>query len=147
MLIASLFVYKLLCIFTPGQDFFSKYKTDIRKFIWTGYCNSATAVYDKVIRSYADRGLQLVDLETKNLALKCTWVKRTQNQNAQQTWAKFAPYFLLWHEVENLWKCNITSDDIKKITPKCFWQDVWISWVTFNKQEINTKIDVLNQTV
>ena len=53
---------------SPGKEFFDKVKKLICKFIWDG--KRAKVAYKTLIRDVGEGGLKLVDLETKNKALK-----------------------------------------------------------------------------
>ena len=76
-----------------ADEFFREIVTKITNFLWKGKSSTTRTKYDQLIRKIEDGRLQLVDLKTKNLSLKASWAKRSLS--AQQTWAKFAPYFLL----------------------------------------------------
>ena len=81
-LIHSLFTHKFMALLTPNKRFFQKYKQMIIEFIWNG--KKSTIAYSKLIQDYSRLGLKLVDLESKNVALKAMWPVRWKNRDPKQ---------------------------------------------------------------
>ena len=73
-LVSTLVVYKMLCLPNPTIAFMSEYMEIISHFLW-GKSNKFR--YDRVIQNYEHGGLKLVDLESKNAALKLSWVLKS----------------------------------------------------------------------
>ena len=126
----ALFVCRLQCQPSPPKEsFFNTYKELITDYIWEDNQNRIS--YAKLIGSYEDGGLKLVDLEMKNKSLKLGWVKRLLN--SRTTWRTFA-HNLLPIKSDLWWKCKISKKDCKKkIKPGTyFWKDVILSWAELN---------------
>ena len=88
-LLSSTFAHKLLCLPSPPDNVFKKYKEMIVKFVWTGYANKVQ--YVKAIQEYEVGGLKLNDVELKDIALKSSWVQRLNIVNAQEESAFYIP--------------------------------------------------------
>ena len=71
-LVNSLFTHKLYALPTPGNQFYKKYKEKIVQFIWNGKVPKIG--YNKLVQDKNKLGLKLVDLETKEVALKASLV-------------------------------------------------------------------------
>ena len=91
----------------------------------------------QLVRNTEDGGLQLIDMQIKDISLKTTLVKRSKGPCA-----KFANCFLPWN-TEYIWQCNTSVKDKKKVCEHSFWRDVWIAWAAHNKQIVSSKADVL----
>ena len=76
-LLTSQFQYKLLCLLSPPTSVIADYKKILTQFIWEG--GPSKIKYEKFNAPYDLCGLELIDLEKKNIALKTTWVKRLAN--------------------------------------------------------------------
>ena len=63
-LVASLVVHKFLCLPSPPSSFFDDYKKMVTTFIWNSMTSKIS--YDKIIRDYKERGLKLIDLQSKD---------------------------------------------------------------------------------
>ena len=74
-LIVSLVMFRLSCLPTPPSSFFDDYY-QIRIFMWNG--KTSKIRYDKLIQSCINGGLKLIDLKTKDTALKGSLVARHQ---------------------------------------------------------------------
>ena len=108
LLIASLFVHKLMCLPTPPHSFFMEFKKLITKFLWDG--KPPRIRYVKLIQPYERGGLKLVDLEAKNHALKATWIFRWLGKNRlnEINWL----YLNTPIKDQRIWKCNIKEKDL-----------------------------------
>ena len=110
-LIASQTIYKLTCLPLPSLEFFEQYKRIICDFLWWKD-NSSTVGYDRVIQDYADGGLKLVDLPSRDKALKSAWVEKILNDPSPNlVW-----YYVLPIQSSIIWECNIREKDIKNCT-------------------------------
>ena len=109
-LVNTLFIHKLLALPTPSKVFFNNYRKLVMDFIWDG--KKVRISYDKLVQDHANFGLKLVDLETKNIALKAAWPVRWKNrEDSEMQWF----YHNLPIKSKELWECNLDSKDIKKM--------------------------------
>ena len=67
-LVASQLIYKMLCLPTPPDHFFLKYKEIVMEFLWHDV--STKIAYERIIKDYYEGGLILIDLRAKNKTLK-----------------------------------------------------------------------------
>ena len=67
-LIAFQLTYKMLCLPTPPDHFFSAYKDIVMEFLWKDV--STRIAFDRLIKDFDDGGLKLIDLRSKGKALK-----------------------------------------------------------------------------
>ena len=129
-LISSLLVNKFMAIPTPKMTFFNEYKRLITQFIWN---NKIPRVrYNKLIQSYDRGGLKLVDLESKNYALKATWLVRWERKNRLDKidWL----YVNLPIKDQNIWLVNLNERDILKNIPGQLdmGRQILIAWSKIN---------------
>ena len=67
--------------------------------------------YHKLIQKYENLGLQLVDLRTKDLALKASWpIKWKDRPSEQLSWL----YVNFSIKDQRIWECNLDPKDIDK---------------------------------
>ena len=62
-LVVSQFVYQMSVLPTPPEEYFQRYKTLIKEFLWEG--KKPKIRYNKLIQRYNQGGLQLQDLQPK----------------------------------------------------------------------------------
>ena len=72
-LIVPLFTYRLFVMCSPSKNQFAQFKTIVRSFLWGD--KKPQIAYNKLIRSYDQGGLRLLDLQKHDLALKVKWVQ------------------------------------------------------------------------
>ena len=119
-LIHSQLQYQLTSLPSPPQDFYIKYKRIIQEYLW-----KKTAIrirYEKIIQNYENEGLKLLDLQTKEIALKAKWPIYFQYRHI--------PWFYGWYPVkdERVWTCNINEKDIRNSMFNTTFRDIWIAW-------------------
>ena len=107
---SSLFIHKLTALPSPGLDFYHQYKKLIRDFLWSN--KPAKISYDTLAQNYGKLSLKLVDLETKETALKALWVVKWKNQSEYRSMSWF--YEKLEIKQPSDWECNINERDIMK---------------------------------
>ena len=129
-LIASLFVHKFMALPTSKQEFFSKYKSIVTYFLWNG--KVAKVRYDKLVQRLDRGGLKLVDLETKNHALKAAWIIRWQKNNNLQKPEMDWLYINLPIGNQTIWAVSLNEKDILKHFHKQgnldMGVEIWHSW-------------------
>ena len=112
-LISSMLVHKFMCLPSPNEAFFRKYKEMITSFLW----NSKTPKirYSKIVQDYVNNSLKLVDLKTRDLALKASWVTRWKTaerlESAELDWV----YINLPVTDYSIWHINMSPHDLKKL--------------------------------
>ena len=67
----SQFMYQLAACHSPSERFFKEIKKVIMDFLWEE--KPPKIAYNKIIQDYENGGLKLIDLETKEIALKARW--------------------------------------------------------------------------
>ena len=142
-LIAAKFAYRFMVLPSPDKLFFKLCKQRILEFIWGG--KTPKIKYSKIIQDYSKGGLKLVDLETKNSALKCKWVKHLQDNPQCNEW-----FFMNKRVKDNrIWQCNLNEDDAIKMKGKgCdFPGEVLRAWAKFNFETPTEPIEIMNQMV
>ena len=132
----SLTTHLMTCLPTP-ESFFKKAKEIIVKFIWKN--KKPKIAYDKLIQKIQHGGLKLIDLKTKEIALKTKWIKKSL-ENPQSTWAIFASKILPM-TVPEIWEANIQTKDVERIyhnkcnEQKSVWYHIWKQWSRLNYVE------------
>ena len=125
-LVVSLFTFQLGALPNPTESFFKEFKNLILTFLWDKKVPKIR--YNKLIQGYQQRGLKLVDLQARNLALKAKWPLYFKDREEARLY-KGLP-------VDNytLWWCNIESKDIEKVVkkPGNINVDIWEAWATIN---------------
>ena len=139
-LVNSLLVHKLLALPTPNPEFFEQYKKCVVNFIWNN--KPPKIAYSRFIQDYNNLGLKLVDLKTKNNALKSTWpVRWSQTDKA---WV----YTNCLIKDARLWECNIKSEDVKRLSNNKIYRTVhsiWQAWAKFKyKPTLQDPDEILN---
>ena len=126
-LIASLVVYKLLCLSSPPSQLFKEYNEMISKFIWKSKAKKIK--YEKAIQDYHRGGVKLVDLKSKDRAMKASWVGRALATNRED----FPLYY--WLPIDNhiIWQCNTLEGDFKaNDTELSLPLQAWKVWSSIN---------------
>lgn len=76
-------------------------------------------------------GLKLIDIKSKDTALKCQWVSKLKvSPSIANLAAQFLPPI-----GKDIWLCSLTARDIEAILPKSFWRDVLKEWMSIHKIE------------
>ena len=80
-----MFIHKLTALPSPGSDFFKKYMLRLTKFIWGERIPQIS--YNKFVQDYENMGLELIDLNLKETALKASWVaKLYEADDSEYSW-------------------------------------------------------------
>ena len=121
-LTASLFVYKMMVLPRIPSNVLQKYENLITEFLWNGRKPKVTT---KMLQmSKAQGGLNLVNLQLKEISLKCTWpsILKDKKDYADLVYQMIAPVLK-----EHIWCCNIHPNDVNIIIPRetnAFWYDI-----------------------
>ena len=131
-LVASIFVHRMLVLPSIPVNMLRTLNSAFTNFLWN---NGKPKIALKVLQdAKCNGGLSLVNLEKKDQALKCTWVKIIATE---PTMANTAYNQLDYVFKENIWKATIKPEDVNLIFPKAnpFWQDVLRAWAHLNFSE------------
>ena len=101
----------------------------IRGFIWN---NKKSKIAYNILQNPKEAGgLNLVNLEKKDIALKATW---PQILYKESEYSKMVYSMMKCSTLQDdIWRCHLNQQDVKclKITNQ-FWQDVLTSWSHYN---------------
>ena len=128
-LVASLFVYKMTVLPSIPTETVKKAECLIRDFIWNG--RKEKIPLRTLQTSKRTGGLNLVNLDTRDKAIKISWIKILKDNDKM---AHLAYHFLSPTLREDIWKCNINTADLPMVMDKNqnpFWFDVLKAWSTF----------------
>ena len=128
-LVASLFVYKMMVLPSMKPYMVKNINNIIREFIWNG--KKSKISYSILQNSKKEGGLNLVNLEVKDKALKATWPKilAEENEYAQLVYGILKCPILS----NNIWRCSLKKEDVDSIRIKEeFWVNTLKSWVEYN---------------
>lgn len=128
-LMCSIMVYKALMTLTPLNEFYDKFKKSILSFLW-GEKNPHRLRYTKLILSKWNGGLGLIDIKTKNDALKASWIPRILKANNQFYANIFYQNLPIHHPW--IWECNITKETLSQLLENNIWNQIWCAWAGFN---------------
>ena len=128
-LIGSLFVYKMMVLPTIPISIVKSINNMIREFLWNN--KKAKIAYNILQNTKQEGGLNLTNLQWKDIALKATW---------PQILEKEKDYSELVYTVmrvttikEDIWRCSLRSDDVDDLNIKNqFWIDVLKGWCQYN---------------
>ena len=128
-LVSSLFINKFLALPSPSRHFFRVYKNMLTEFLWNNRVPKIS--YKKIVQRYERLGLKLVDLESKDIALKASWPIRWKERNFEEIRWFFQNFPV---RDKRIWECNIEYKDIQKLdkTPFCVSMSIWEAWSKIN---------------
>ena len=137
-------VYKLLSLNMPEQGIFKRIKEIILNFLWGQ--KKAKIAYKTLIQKKKQGGLQLVDLQKKDQALKCSWIKKAQD--SKNIWLDVAKAFLPM-ELVKFSECNLNNKHLEKMNiPKdSIIYSVLKAWGEVHAKEPQGKSEILNQNL
>ena len=130
-LLSSQLVYKMSVLPTPSESELKEIDKVLHNYLWN---NKPHKIAKSVIlNGIQEGGLGMVDIYTKDIALKTAWIKRIANSNKHTISPLLDEYCKI--DTHLLLKCNINTDDIgfcfKKKIPS-FWFDVFKAWTKYN---------------
>ena len=143
-LVHSKFTHKFMAIKSPYPSFFKKIKEKVLNFIWEGKVHKIS--YTKLVHSYNRLGLKLIDLESKDKALKASWPvkwEKLRELGVENTWM----FNQLPIKDASIWNCNIRSADIKThFHTKNYLSpipQIWEAWAMIKYKEIENFDELL----
>ena len=153
-LIASLFVYKMQVLPKIPEDMIVRAEKMMEKYIWNGHKPKIPLA--ALQNSPENGGLKLVNLRSKDAALKSLWIKMLMNHQYSE---ELVYRILNVESVGNmLWCCNLKSQDVPHVitTDNSFWKDVLSAWCMYHYTEedrgdeviwLNSKIRIKGKPV
>ena len=131
-LVASLHVYKMYVLPKIPHAMCNQLNKMMNNFIWNN--RRPKIPLAKLQNTQKCGGLNLVDFQKKDQAIKCTWVQTIQSDMymAEHAFANLSPILR-----SQIWLCNLKAQDVVKIFGTGFWPDVLESWCILNYKELN----------
>ena len=129
-LVASLFVHRMYVMDSIQSKYIKQFEKLITKFIWNGRWPKIPL--EKLQNSKECGGLNLVDIQLKDRALKASWVHYVSLDEQIANFAHKKLSIVLKNEI---WSCNLKSDDVLLLFKQSFWTDVLKSWCNYNYSE------------
>ena len=148
-LVVSLFVYKMNILPLLDENYYRKYDGLMQNFIWEG---KHPKISLSILQGNKEQGgLGLIDLRTKDKALKINWITQMKNNPLIEALASQA----LVNEVGTIfWEANLAISDLKEKDKNWkFWFDVRATWsaLTFgepiSKNQVKSQIIWLNSKI
>ena len=108
-LVASLFVYKMMVLPRIPKNIVKSVDNEIRNYIWDG--KKSKISYSVLQNPKSEGGLNLVNLNLKDKALKSTWPLILSNEPEYST--------IVYQQMkvsvlkDMIWRCNLMSEDVK----------------------------------
>ena len=139
-LIVPLFTHRLMIVCTPQKMHFNNFRHLILRFLWEG--KKPKIAYEKLIRSVDQGGLNLVDLELKDSALKTKWVQvcKYKAQTTMNELLKTLPI-----DPKLIWDCNLSAKDIRRIFKPGMVTDILLAWSKIHYRKPISSTDVMRQ--
>ena len=126
-LVASLMVYKMMVLPTISEKLNNMLENEVENFLWNG--KRAKIKLSVLQLDNKDGGLKLVHFKKRDMALKATWIQILKDDEEM---AAIAYQSLIQELIDDIWRCNLKSEDAKHFVQKGFWHDVLVSWCKFN---------------
>ena len=141
-LIASLFVYKMTVLPSISQKLRKNIYNEITRFIWN---NKKSKIKLSVLQqNKKSGGLNLVNLENKEISIKCSWVQILEfdEKSANLAYNQLDPVI-----TSDIWRCNLNKKDINDLFSNSeFWRDTLQAWASVNYTDIESA-DIENQVI
>ena len=128
-LVASLFVHKMMVLPNMPKNIRQQVDNLIRDYLWCG--KKSKIAYNILQNPKSQGGLNLVNLEKKEKALKATWPKilSTEKKYAQIVYDAMR-CSILGH---NIWRCNWHPKDVPQLRmTNQFWENTMQAWSEYN---------------
>ena len=146
-LIGSQFVYKMMVLPSMSDKIIRTIENIIRDYLWSG--KKAKIAFKTLQNPKKEGGLNLVNLQRKETALKATWpnILLKEHQYSQVVYATMR-VSLLQHDI---WRCTLAPEDVRTFSfGQKFWQDVLFAWSQYNyyfEQKIQNQIIWYNSRI
>ena len=136
-LVASLFVYKMMVLPLIPKNILKNIDNTIRDFIWNG--KKSKIAYTTLQLPKQEGGMGLVNLSTKEVALKATWpqILEQEEDYEQLVYTQLR----CKHLGRNIWRCTLLPEDVNNMRiSNQFWKDTLQCWCQYNHTK-NTRIE------
>ena len=143
-LMSSLFIYKLQVISNIPNDLYTKFKSIVTDFLWSG--KKAKIPINTLYCDYCQGGLRLANITNRHTALLSKWVFECKKDN---TIANLASANICTFN-NDIWLYNLNSADFIKVSKADttnFWTHVGEAWAKIHFQRPTTREDVQNQYI
>ena len=129
-LVGSLFVHKMMVLPNMLSADIAELHQEFSDFIWNG--NRPKIPLAALQMCKKSGGANLVDLQCKEIALKCSWINilYTNSSYANIVYEIVSPELK-----EHIFRCNLHPSDIHHVLKRShseFWFDVLKAWASFN---------------
>ena len=109
-------IYPLTVLETPNLEYINLIKKSMFDFLWDGKPDKINR--KTIVQDYKNGGLKMIEIDSFIKSIKAGWVKRLSNEHNSGDWKT-----IYLKELQNLgglffFKCNINSNDAKKIHVK-----------------------------
>ena len=123
----SQFLFSLAALPSPSENFYINFKRIVLKFLWDEKPHKIS--YNKIIQDYDKGGLKLMDLQTKELALKARWPLILGDREA--------PWLYGWFPLKDhrIWQANMEEKHVKLLmrdTTARTFESIWCAWSRVN---------------
>ena len=140
-LVASLFVYKMMVLPRIPSDVVKKIDALVRDFIWNS--RKSKIAYNILQNPKDQGGLNLVNLDKRDTALKATW---PQVLYFEEDYEKVVYGTMRCNTIgRDIWRVTLLREDVRQLNlgPE-FWRDVLESWCEYN---FHTDFRIENQLI
>ena len=127
-LVASLYVYRMAVLPRIPSKIVKVFEDLVTKFVWNG---GKPKIAKKILQAPKRLGgLKLINLEYRDIAIKCTWPQILENEN---NYAKTVYKTIIQTFEVNIWRATLHWNDVCQINiGNKFWNDVLWCWAKFN---------------
>ena len=144
-LLVSQLIYNFSVLPSPNPEQMKHLNKLLSDYLW----NHKKHYVDKsiMINCLTEGGLGMLDVCSKDIAMKCNWVKRL-NDNSNCYWKVFARHYIP-NADKLFWTGNLkVSDGIILMTHNSiFWRNIVRAWCIYNYSIPNSIEDILNQQI
>ena len=147
-LVGSLLVYRMTVLPNMPKEVLTELNCAISEFIWNG---RRAKIPLKILQgSKRTGGLNLVNLQKREMALKISWIHVLQ---ADINASNLAYYFISQELKATIWMCNLKPEDMRFThNRECnqFWYDVLYAWCCVNytsNVEVASRVIWLNSLI
>ena len=137
-LVCSLFIYKFTTLPPMPQSLRKKITHIMREYLWDG--KKSKISFNTLTLSKKDGGLNLTNIELRECAVKCLWVKTLHDEVDMSK----IVYHSIGNELGNfMWCCNLHRKDIYVFTKQAnsFWKSVLETWFCFTYDKCESAFD------
>ena len=141
-MVASLFTYKMQVLPLMKKTHVEKFNKLVQDFLWNG--RKPKILLKNLQLEKHQGGLKLVDIVKKDKALKLSWLKWLHEDEflAQHAYQKLSLVL-----AQQIWKCNLKTNDIEALFGKSFWRDVLSCWAEINFQKDENYVTIMKQMI